>query len=161
NTRANGLRSFFSFTETRGWSRPGLAAAIHSPRIYAEEGLPVGPSWDQVLSAIQKTAGDRPADIRETAILMLFAFYALRAREVGQLRLDNIDWEGERLSIMNDKAGRTRIYPLIRRVGDAILRYLKLVRPRSLHREVFLTLRAPARPLYNCCLWNIVAKRLR
>lgn len=160
-TRAIGLRSFFTFTETRGWSRPGLAAAIHMPRLYAQETLPAGPSWDQVLTAIQKATGDHPADIRAAAILALFAFYALRAKEVGQLRLEDIDWEAERFSITNDKVGRTRVYPLTRRVGDAVLRYLKQVRPRSARREVFLTLRAPVRPLSGCCLWSIVAKRLR
>lgn len=160
-TRAIGLRSFFAFTETRGWSRPGLAAAIHMPRLYAQEALPAGPSWMQILTAMRKVTGDRPADIRAAAILALFAFYALRAKEVGQLRLEDIDWEAERFSITNDKAGRTRVYPLTRRVGDAVLRYLKQVRPRSPHREVFLTLRAPVRPLSSCCLWSIVATQMR
>ncbi len=34
-------------------------------------------------------------DVRESAILMLFAVYALRAREVARLRLDDMDWEKE------------------------------------------------------------------
>ncbi len=161
NVRARGLRSFFSFTEGRGWSRAGMAVAIHVPRIYAQESLPTGPSWDQVQSALRKTRGDRPADIRESAILMLFAIYALRAREVARLRLDDMNWEEELLVISGDKTGRTRTYPLVRSAGDAILRYLKGVRPRSSHREVFLTLRAPFRPLTTVALYNLVAKCTR
>src|SRR5205807_5227659 len=42
---------------------------------------------------------------------------------------------------------------------DAILRYLKEVRRRSAHREVFLALLAPTRPLGN--LWAVVGPRLR
>ena len=63
------------------------------------------------------------------------------------------------LVISGDKTGRTRTYPLARSVGDAILRYLKGGRPRSSYREVFLTLRAPFRPLTSVALYNIVAKR--
>jgi len=35
----------------------------------------------------------------------------------------------------------------MRSVGDAILRYLQEVRPRSPHRELFLSLRPPFGPL--------------
>ena len=158
NVRARGLQSFFSYTEVRGWSRAGLAAAIHVPRIYAQESLPKGPSWQEVQATLRMTEGDRPGDVRASAILMLFAVYALRAREVARLRLDDIDWEEQVLVISGDKTGRTRTYPLARPVGDAILRYLKGARPRSSQRQVFLTLRAPFRPLTGMALYSIVAK---
>lgn len=160
NVRARALRSFFAYTEGRGWSRAGLAVAIHVPRLYALESLPSGPSWDQVQAALRMTQGDGPADTRASAALFLFAVYALRAREVARLRLDDLDWEKESLLISGDKTGRTRSYPLSRPVGDAILRYLKRGRPRASHREVFLTLRAPFRPLTSVALYNLVAKRI-
>jgi integrase/recombinase XerD len=46
-------------------------------------------------------------------------------------------------------------------VGDAILRYLQQVRPPSTHRELFLTLRAPFRPLSRICMYNTVSRRVR
>jgi integrase len=36
---------------------------------------------------------NRSTDVRDRAILMLFAIYGLRAGEVAKLRLDDIDWE--------------------------------------------------------------------
>ena len=161
NVRARGLRSFFSFTERRGWSRAGLAVAIHVPRLYAQESLPTGPSWEQVQATLQLAQGERPTDVRALAILILLATYALRAREVARLRLDDLDWQAEVLVIVGDKTGRTRSYPLTRSAGDAILRYLKSVRPRSSHREVFLTLRAPFRPLTGIAVYGLVAQRTR
>jgi integrase/recombinase XerD len=41
---ASVLRAFLRFAEERGWCRQGLAAAIMAPRVYAHEGLPIGPS---------------------------------------------------------------------------------------------------------------------
>jgi integrase len=48
----------------------------------------------------------------------------------------------------------------MRSVGDAILRYLQEVRPRSPRRELFLSLKAPFHPV-RLSLWSIVGKRLR
>ena len=45
-------------------------------------------------------------------------------------------------------------------VGNAILRYLKEARPRSAHRELFLSVEAPIRPLSPACGSGIVRSRL-
>jgi integrase/recombinase XerD len=159
-TWAGELRAFFLYAETRGWCRKGLAACIRGPRLFAQASLPIGPSWDEVQQLFAMTEGDRPVDIRDRAILMLLAIYGLRAGEVNRLRLEDFDWERELLTVMSSKTRRQRTYPLTRSVGDAVLRYLKEVRPRTSHRELFLTLLAPVRPLRHA-LWPIVANRLR
>ena len=45
-------------------------------------------------------------------------------------------------------------------LGEAILRYLQQVRPRCACRELFLTLKAPFRPLYVGGLYHVVSSRL-
>jgi integrase/recombinase XerD len=92
---------------------------------------------------------------------MLFAIYGLRAGEVIRLRLEDCDWEHEVFRVVSSKTGRVRTYPLTRSVGDAILRYLQEVRPRSSYREVFLSLHPPFRPVSNLSLWELVRNRLR
>lgn len=144
---AGSLRSFFSFAEARGWCAPGITAAIESPRLYAREGIPEGPGWDDVQRLLASTRGDRHADIRDQAILMLLAVYGLRRGEVAGLRLDDLDWEGELIHIARPKQRRAQRYPLLPAVGEAILRYLREVRPRCGDRTLFLTVGAPIRPL--------------
>ena len=144
---ASSLRSFFRFAEARGWCATGITAVIESPRLYTREGIPEGPGWDDVQRLLDSTSGDRPADIRNHAILMLLAVYGLRRGEVAGLRLDDLDWEGELIRIVRPKQRRAQRYPLLPAVGEAILRYLREVRPRCDHRALFLTLGAPIRPL--------------
>lgn len=156
---ASHLRIFFRYAETCGWCQAGLAAAIQSPPVFSQASLPQGPSWDEVRRLLELAEGERPANIRDRAILMLFAIYGLRTAEVRHLRLEDFDWEAELIRVWCPKTKRERTYPLIHPVGDAIVRYLKEVRPGSAHREVFLTLVAPIRPLHG--LWDIVGKRLR
>jgi len=154
------LRSFFSYAESKGWCYVGLAAGIRGPRIYSQESIPDGPSWDDVLRLLAQAEGDRPADIRDRALLMLLAFYGLRAGEVRCLRLQDFDWQNELLTVARGKTLSTQTYPLARQVGDAIVRYLKEARPRSTHREVFLTLRPPFRPLGNAAVGAVACRRL-
>jgi integrase/recombinase XerD len=91
---------------------------------------------------------------------MLLAVYGLRSSEVVGLRLEDFDWGHETLTIAPCKRQKPRIYPLCRPVGDAVLRYLREARPRSARREVFLTLRAPFRPLPWRGLGQVVQRRL-
>jgi site-specific recombinase XerD len=158
---ASSLRSFFRYAEGRGWCTPGIAAVIESPRLYAREGLPKGPSWVDVQRLLASTSGDRPVDIRDHAILMLLAVYGLRRGEVAQLQLDDVDWVGERIRVSRPKQGCIQYYPLETGVGDAILRYLQEARPRCTHRSLFLALAAPIRPLSAGSITPIVRTRLR
>ena len=159
-TYASTLRAFFRYAGGRSWCRPGLAAAIMAPRVFPYEALPQGLSWGDVNRVLTAAQGDRPADIRDRALLMLLAVYGLRSSEVVGLHLDAFDWEQEILTITSSKRQKPRTYPLCRPVGDAVLRYLREARHRSSRREVFLTLRAPLRPLPWRGLGQVVQRRL-
>ncbi len=128
--------------------------------MYSQASLPLGPSWDDVRQLLAMTEGDQPHNIRARPILMLLAIYGLRRGEVSRLRLEDFDWEHEVFRVVSSKTKQLRTYPLMRSVGDAILRYLTQVRPRSSRREVFLTLYPPFRPVYKS-LGTLVHNRLR
>jgi integrase/recombinase XerD len=93
--------------------------------------------------------------------MLLLAVYGLRSGEVRTLKLDNVDWERNLLFIPRTKGRRVEPYPLSPTVGEAIVRYLQRVRPRSSYREIFLTVEAPIRPLSGAAVWRSVAKRAR
>ena len=159
-TSANALRSFFRHAETRGWCTPGMASGIEGPRIFQQEALPVGPAWEDVQRLIASAGSDEPGDIRDRAILMLFAIYAFRSGEVAGLCIQDVNWEEEIISIARPKQRRIQRYPLVGEVGDTILRYLRQTRPQCGHREIFLTLKAPFRPLSPGALYHVVSTRL-
>jgi site-specific recombinase XerD len=156
------LRSFFRYAESRGWCAGGIAQALITPRLYRRESLPAGPSWKDVQRILTEAEGESRIQIRDRAILLLFAIYGLRVSEVRRLRLEDLDWERELLIINRSKQKpRAQTYPLQRTVGDAILRYLKEVRPRCQYRELFISLKAPLKPLSKAAFWQVVNQRLR
>jgi integrase/recombinase XerD len=158
---ASSLRSFFRYAEMRGWCGGGIAASIMAPRVFQQETLPSGPAWEVVQEILDATSGDQPTMIRDHAILMIFAVYGVRSREVARLRLDDIDWQKERIVFTRVKLGGSHSFPLHEHVGAAIVRYVKEVRPKSRCREVFLTRHAPIGPMSAGALWAVVGRQLR
>jgi len=63
--------------------------------------------------------------------------------------------------VSRPKQRRIQYYPLVSVVGEAILRYLREVRPCCAQQSVFLTLAAPIRPLSALSITPIVRSRLR
>jgi integrase/recombinase XerD len=157
---AQRLKAFFLFAEACGWCRGGLAAGIMAPRFMADETVPKGIKRDDVLRLLGSVQGNRPAEKRDCAILMLFVAYGLRAGEVAGLRLDDLDWENEIIRVRCPKPGRTNVWPLSLDVGNAILRYIREARPTGLGRSIFFTSHAPIRPLGRKPLGKIVRDRL-
>ena len=160
STLAGSLRSFFRYAQSQGWCLSGLADVIDPPRMYALEGIPQGPLWEDVQRLLLNAEGDRHADIRDRAILVLLSIYGLRRGEVAALRLDDLDWTSERILVTRPKQRCTQSYPLLAEAGDAILRYLREARPRCSHRALFLTLAAPVRPLSAASITAIAPARL-
>ena len=71
-----------------------------------------------------------------------------------------MDWAAEKIHITRPKLRRSQYYPLAIPVGDAILRYLRQARPRCSHRALFLTIKAPFRPLSGASISAMVRARL-
>jgi site-specific recombinase XerD len=156
------LRSFLAYAEQRGWCTKGLCASVDPPRVYQAATPPAGPSWAAVMQLLRSLQGSDPRFIRDRAIVLLFAIYGFRASEVRRLSLDDIDWKARCIHLRRSKEScRTQEYPLVDSVRDALIRYLRYVRPRSTRREVFLTLCMPYQPLCNGAFWQIVRKRLK
>jgi site-specific recombinase XerD len=156
---ASTLRNFFRYSEGQGWAA-NVAAGIEAPVVYREEGLPLGPSWEDVQRLVASFDGDSTIDLRNRAMVLLLAVYGLRRGEVARLRLADVDWNGEILHVTRPKQRCTQQYPLVATVGNAILRYLKEARPRSAHREMFLSVESPIRPLSPSCVSGVVRVRL-
>jgi integrase/recombinase XerD len=155
------LRSLFGYAELRGWCGSNLASGIRCPPIPKYQGAPKGPSWREVRRLIRSTSGNQPADILARAIVLLCSVYALRNSEVTRMRLEDLDWQKETLTVKRLKSGKIQQFPIQPEVGEAILRYLEEVRPRCACHNVFVTTRRPYRPILKTTLGAIVAKRMK
>jgi site-specific recombinase XerD len=58
NSMAHIIRGFFKYGEAQRWTKPGIGAEIHGPRVYRREFLPLGPSWPDVQRLLTSTETD-------------------------------------------------------------------------------------------------------
>jgi len=94
-----------------------------------------------VLGAVDRT---RPIGKRDFAIFITAASYGWGAAEVLSLRLDDIDWHRNTLSIVRPKTGVRIDVPLRPQVAYALATYIQAARPATTgRREVFLRHYAP------------------
>jgi site-specific recombinase XerD len=140
---ATALRSFLRFAQYRGDTASNLAACVPTIACWSRSTLPRAlprNDIDRVLAACnRKTRSGR----RDYAVLLLLARLGLRASEISNLTLDDIDWDAGCISIRG-KAGRLDKLPLPSDVGQAIAAYLKSDRPKPPEtRRLFLLLKAP------------------
>jgi len=157
------LRSFLRYLHAEGWICRDLSVAVTGPPLYAFAEIPRAFTGKQIQKILDATRRDKsPTGIRDYAILMLLATYGIRAGEIVRLRLEDIDWPGDRLRIRQSKTGIESHLPLVPPVGQAILDYLHHSRPITNRREVFLRIRAPEGPLSRgASLVSMIGRRLK
>ena len=160
-TAAKALRRFFHYAYEQGWCRRDVAEAILAPRLFRQEDVPQGPAWADVQRLLASTHTDQPGDIRNRAILWLFAVYGLRSGEVAHLRLSDVDWPRQVLRVRRSKSHRMDEYPLTQAASQVLRRYVREVRPAGAREELFLSLPAPFRPLSSGALYDLVQRRFR
>lgn len=157
---AAALRSFFRYAERSQWCSRPVAIGIKGPRIprYRNVGRP--PSW-RIVRRVLAERGTNGADVRAHAVLSLFATYGLRAGDVINLRLADINWKAKTLDVRRTKNGNFQRFRLEREPAASILRYVKNVRPKCSCPNLFVTLNPPFRPICNASLWRITSFRFR
>ena len=97
-------------------------------------------------------------EVRDKAIILLLARLGLRAADIQNMRLDDIDWRSGHLTVKG-KTRRPDRLPLPQDVGDAILAYLAAARPKAAEEHLFLRAQAPFRPFRSSAeIAGIVAR---
>jgi site-specific recombinase XerD len=154
------LRMFLRYLSFRGEARPDLDLAIPAIAHWRLASLPRCLSAKELQLLIDACAGDTPARLRDRAMVLLLSRLGLRAGDVAQLRVADINWENGTLQVMGKGRYQVRL-PLPQDVGDALLRYLEC-RPQVDHTDrIFLRGIAPFRPFISAhCVSGVVKRAL-
>lgn len=160
-THYHTLRRFFQFAGMQGWCDPSFHLGIKRPRLAVRPIEPKAPDWKEVVQLLKGFKGRSAVERRAKAMVILCAFYGLRSTEVTRLELEDIDWRNATLVVRRAKRGGVQQYPLLFKVGEAILEYLTNDRPKSASRLVFLSMRPPYGEVAKMSLWRAIGPSLR
>jgi site-specific recombinase XerD len=155
------LRDFLAFLYQAGSTSINLSAAVVSPKTYRHERSPRFLSRDEIQAVLRSVDRNTPIGRRDYAMLLLLSTYGLRGIEVVRMKLEDLDWRTEKLSLRHRKGRHASVYPLTGTVAEALVAYLKKGRPTTTHREIFLTDVAPFRPMQTVAVRHVLKKHLR
>jgi len=152
------LRAFLRYAFARGLIDQRLDT-IDTPRTYRDELPPRALPWQQVIKLLSSVDQSSKAGLRDYAILHLMAYYGLRASEIADLRLDDIDHDARTCRVRQRKTSSDLLLPLSNRTVNVLRRYLNRERPDLDHPWLFLRARRPTGGLRNYAVCDVFYKR--
>jgi len=152
---ATALRMFVRFLIAEGRCPAGLEAAIPLVPHWRLSSLPRYLQPEEVERIVASCDSTTAVGKRDRAILLLLARLGLRAGDIVQLHLSDIDWKGAWVQVCGKSRRQTRL-PLTQEVGDAIVAYLQDGRPQTDGDRVFVCCRAPFRPFASHAAVSVI-----
>lgn len=113
---------------------------------------------DKELAAIRSTLSSGALTKRDTAVCRLLLETGLRGIDVCSLKLKDIDWEKDCISILQSKTKKTLVLPLRASYGNDIADYVLNERPQGGSDYVFLKTFAPYGCLGTGSIYEILKK---
>ncbi len=154
---ASALRGYLRHLAHLGLAAPDLDRAVPTTKTWRLASLPRYLESERVerlmASCDLKTMGGR----RDQAILLLLARLGLRARDVAELQLADIDWAAATLRVCGKGRREVRL-PLPQDAGDALIAWLAGPRPQGESNAVFLRLLPPFAPITSRVVSGVVQR---
>lgn len=137
------VRSLLRFAVGDGLIDGTVLGAV--PAVKSSRQARIPSVWDpgEVARILEAVDRGNPCGKRDYAIILLITRLGLRGIDVKRLQFADIDWPGNRLSVVQVKTGRRVQLPLLKDVGWAIIDYVRHGRPVCDCPQVFVRHTAP------------------
>ena len=147
------LREFLRFLVEEFGANSDLANLFPVILESKKSTLPSVYSAGELREAFNRLNADSLCAKRDRAILLFALQLGMRIGDIKKLKYEHIDWRLRTLSFPQQKTGRKIVLPLPDECVYALLDYLKNERPEVEVPQIFLTSRAPYKPLsdYDSC----------
>jgi integrase/recombinase XerD len=146
-------RSFLRFLSIQGQCSSDLVHAVPTFPSYKLQGTPKYIEPEEMKKVEEACHLLDENGLRDRAVILLLTRLGLRASDVANLNLKDIDWNNGRISV-SGKSRRHEWLPLPQEVGDAIIDYLKKKPKLKIHR-IFIRVDAPIGPLTRASVTHI------
>jgi site-specific recombinase XerD len=137
------LRHYLRYLYNNGHIESDFSKAL--PRISTPRNKNIPAIWDEadVDKLLRSVDRSSPAGKRDYAIFVLTTGLGLRAADINNLQLSNLNWSRKEIEVSQQKTGKINVFPMTDEVGWALIDYLRYGRPQSDQPYVFLTANAP------------------
>jgi len=151
------VRQFMQFCYENGYHPADLSKQVPYVHYEKRSSIPSAYSAADVHRLLEQVDRSNPIGKRDYSILLITAKLGLRSGDICNLKFENIDWEQNKISLVQHKTGRALTLPLFEDVGLALIDYLKFGRPECNSQYIFVRHRAPIGPFFSRSIYSMVA----
>ena len=139
-------RKFYDFLRAK--NETGIAYdSFLSISIRRSEKIQVAATQDEVEAVLSQINRATTQGKRDYAAILLGVRMGLRAADIINLKLHDINWKESQININQQKTGTPLLLPMPQDVCDALKEYILRARPESDYTQIFLRAQAPFKPL--------------
>lgn len=120
--------------------------------------IPSAYSQDEIEKLLSCFNLENPRELRDYTMVLIAARLGLRASDICSLKFNEIDWERNTITIIQQKTKKPATYPLLKNVGEAIISYIKTARPKVDNEHIFIRLNPPYTRLNNGSMYTLTEK---
>ncbi len=156
------LRRFLKYLyHERNYIKRDLAPFVVGRREYAKAKPPNFLRPQQIRKLFAGLTVDSTSDIRTYALVQLAYTMGLRPKEISQIRLDDISFSTQQLTVTERKGTNPVELPMPEHTLKAIAAYVIEARAQSEHRRVFLSLMPPFGPMSSNGVGRYITNAMR
>ncbi len=156
------LRGFLKYLyHERNIIKRDLAVFVVSRREYAQAKPPIFLRPQEIKKLFAGLTIGSASDIRTYALVQLAYTMGLRPKEISQIRLDDISFSTQQLTVTERKGTNPVELPMPEHTVKAIAAYVIGARPQSEHRRIFLTMHPAFRPMSPKLVGYHITKAMR
>ena len=108
----------------------------------------------RILDTINRS---KASGLRDYALIILIRTYALRAGDIANMKIEDIDFSHKKIHVITEKTGKRISFTLTEEVEKAVTDYIYSARPNKKDEHLFLNRNYPHKPISNCTIYNIVS----
>jgi len=157
----NQIRGFLKYIHDEKVIKKDIAHLLVGPRMFGEPRPPRFLRPEEVKKLFGSITLDTPVRIRTYAMLLLSYSLGLRPIEIKRITLDDVSFQRAEITITIRKTKNPAIMPLPEKTLKAIAAYVYKVRPESCHRDLFLTICKPYRPVSTTLVSEQISRIMR
>jgi len=140
------------------WKKPECQRILNYLPMLRENRKNIQYLTSDEVSQIRETTDTGTLSFRNKSIVLLLLYTGLRGCDIAALKLESIDWRGDRILVYQQKTDVPLILPLSPVIGNAIYEYITIERPDTESSHLFLTETKPYSPLASRSIGSIMAK---
>ena len=137
------LRDFLNYLFIEGILAIDLS--IYVPKIKTSKRIkvPVYLKQDKIKELLNNISKETKLEIRDYAIILIAATLGLRISDILNIKLKDIDWQGNSIKVLQNKNNNLNHLPLTKEIGWAIIDYIKNSRPKCTNEYLFVKMKYP------------------